>query len=105
MALSTQDGFIIISFSDILFCEAMGNYCRIQLRDQKMHVVSKPLKALTAVLPARDFIRTHQSYLVRFDDIVSIGSAVILSSGKSIPIARSRRQPLGVFLKNKMPTI
>ena len=105
MALSTSEGFVIVRFADILYCQAMSNYCRIHLRTQQSHVVSKPLKHLQSVLPATEFVRTHQSYIVCFDDIICAGHDVKLSDGATVPLSRSRRSALDVFLRNRMPVV
>jgi two-component system LytT family response regulator len=105
MALSTTEGYVIVLFADILYCEAMSNYCRIHLRTQQSQVVSKPLKLLQSVLPSTEFIRTHQSYLVRFDAITCAGRDITLTNGATIPLSRSRRSILGDFLRKRMPIV
>ena len=105
MAISTTEGYVIVQFADILYCEAMSNYCRIQLRTGQSHLVSRTLKHLQSVLPSSEFIRTHQSYLVRFDAITCAGQEIRLTNGKNIPISRSKRNALGVFLRNSMPVV
>ena len=105
MAISTTEGYVIIQYADILYCEAMSNYCRIHLNTSKSHIVSKPLKHLQSVLPSAEFIRTHQSYLVRFDHIVAAGQDVKLSNGSNIPLSRSQRSAFDALLKIRMPIV
>ncbi len=105
MALHLTEGFVIIRFADILYCEAMGNYCRIHLRNQQSHLASRPLKTVFAVLPAAEFIRTHKSYVVRFDEIVMAGAEVKLSNGKMIPVSRNQRNNLDALLRNRLPIV
>ena len=50
MGLNTQKGLIIIRFSDILYCEAMSNYCRLHLRDGSSYMASRTLKHVHACL-------------------------------------------------------
>jgi two-component system LytT family response regulator len=105
MALSTTEGYIIVHFADILYCEAMSNYCRIHLRTQPSLVASRTLKYIQSVLPSTEFIRPHQSYLVRFDEITFAGHEIKMSNGVNIPVSRQHRNTLTTFLRNRMPVV
>ncbi len=60
--IKTSEGKIKISFGDLLFCEAAGNYVTFQLEDQKL-ISRMTFKELESMLPDY-FIKTHRSYLV-----------------------------------------
>lgn len=105
MAISTQEGLVVIRFSDINYCEAMSNYCRIHLREGLPVLASKALKQVMAVLPPGDFVRIHQSYVVRFDGIASAGHEVRLMNGDVLPVSRSQRNALMQLIRNRMPVV
>lgn len=105
LGISTQDGIVIISFADILYCEAMGNYCRIRLHEGKSVTVSKTLKHVSKFLPVSEFIRIHQSYIARFEDIITAHHEVTLSSGDKLPVSRSQRNALLTYLHNHLPIL
>ena len=105
MGLNTQKGLIIIRFSDILYCEAMSNYCRLHLRDGSSYMASRTLKHVHACLPQTEFIRTHQSFVVRIDEVSGIHHELTLRNGKQIPVARSQRTALTKLFLNQLCVI
>ena len=71
-------------FNDILFCEALGDYVKVHLKD-KVLIVTTTMKKLMAELPDHSFIRTHKSYIInksKFEYIegnqIKIGDAMVL---------------------------
>jgi len=105
MAISTQNGLVIVRFADLLYCEAMSNYCKLHLKDGTSVLASKPLKSINSFLPAREFVRVHQSYVVRFDAILTASRNVTLSGGAEIPVSRSRYNYLMNYLRARLPII
>lgn len=60
-----------IPLSDILYIEALGNYVKI-FRKSGGHILTRTnLKAITDLLPDRDFIRIHRSYVIPVSSVVS----------------------------------
>ena len=105
MGVNTQEGLVIIRFEDILYCEAMSNYCRLYLRDGSSLVASRTLKHVFACLPHSAFMRTHQSYVVRIDAITRVHHELMLYNGKKIPVARSQRSVLTEWFRDQLPVI
>lgn len=105
LAVNTQEGLVVVRFRDITYCEAMSNYCRIHLTGGRTLVVSKALKHIARVLPDDQFIRIHQTYLVRYDGIALLGQHVHLSDGKVLPVSRNRRSEVTQRLRLKMPFV
>ncbi|MDN3204389.1 LytR/AlgR family response regulator transcription factor [Algoriphagus sediminis] len=60
--IKTSEGKIKVSFDDLLFCEAAGNYVTFQLVDQKL-ISRMTFKDLENTLPEH-FVKTHRSYLI-----------------------------------------
>ncbi len=85
----------LVPVADVAYVRAAGSYAELVLRDGTIHIHSKSLERLLAVLPAA-FERVHRSYLIRLDEVVRLrvreGSryAVVLASGEEIPVGRTR---------------
>jgi two-component system, LytTR family, response regulator len=97
VALPTVDGLIIIDTRNILYCESENNYTRFFMVDGKNIFVSKTLKKVEAIFKDdHNFFRNHNSFLINLKYIHRYlkgdGGEVILSNGKSLPIARTKKQ-------------
>lgn len=95
------DGFQVLEVADILYCQADDNYTQIYLKNGKI-LVSKTLKYFEEILREYAFARVHKSFLVNVAEIVRYrkgkGGSVVLSSGKEVAVAPSRKkQLLGFF--------
>ena len=97
LTLPQLDGFIVINTDEILYCKADDNYTEIYLADKK-HLVSKTLRYFEQALEAYPFARIHKSYVVNINEIVRYhrgkGGSVVLSNGKEIQVAASRKKDL-----------
>lgn len=60
--IKTSEGQIRVNYSDLLFCEAAGNYVTFQLEQEKL-ISRMTFGELEKLLPSF-FIKTHRSYLV-----------------------------------------
>ncbi len=60
---------VLIPLSDILYIEAMENYCKIFRRKGHYTLSRMNLKAVTELLPESRFIRIHRSFIVPCDNI------------------------------------
>ena len=95
-AIPTLEGLTLINPDDILYVKSDGPYSHFIFTDKRKMVISKTLKEAEEVLPATDFFRIHHSFLVNLKYIQQYirgeGGEVILVTGESIPVARSRKQ-------------
>ncbi len=85
-------------FSDILFCEALGDYVKVHLA-QKTLIVTSTLKGLLESLPVDQFLRTHKSYIInrtKFDYVE--GNQVIMQAHR-VPIGQAYREDVFKTLK------
>jgi len=96
IALTTGDGMIFVSTSDILYCQAESNYTAVVLEGRKKVLVSKVLKDIDEALAGPDFFRIHNSYLINLNKIKKFvrgeGGYVIMEDNATVSISRSRRQ-------------
>ena len=96
IALTTGDGLIFVSTSDILYCEAESNYTAVVLANGKKILVSKVLKEIDEALAGPDFYRIHNSFLININHIKKYvrgdGGYVVMDNDVTVGISRSRRQ-------------
>ena len=79
-----------IELSDILYAESVGNYVSVYTDDKRI-LAYLTMKSLEAQLPADEFIKIHQSYLVNCSKIEAIEGNEVKIEGKSLPISRNYR--------------
>jgi DNA-binding LytR/AlgR family response regulator len=95
LAVHTAEGIFILPHEDIVRCEALGNYCHIHCVSGKKILVSRTLKRLEALLPKADFIRVHQTHLIRLAEIRQVQKEqVCLADQTSLPLSRHHRPEL-----------
>jgi DNA-binding LytR/AlgR family response regulator len=82
----------------ILFVEALADYVTLHTTTGKFTIHST-MKSMESALPQKSFLRTHNSYIIRLDKIVSIEDNCLVIGDKLIPIARSKMKILQERLK------
>lgn len=98
--LKTKEEIFRIKSSDLLYCEADGNYTRIHVLNEKPILLSKTLKKIEELLSRYGFLRVHQSFLVNPKHIKSLHkTTLLLSTGNEIKVSRRKKTELLEFLK------
>jgi two-component system, LytTR family, response regulator len=87
-----------INVTDILYIEALADYAAIHTMTTK-YIVHSTMKSIMDKLPQDDFLRVHNSYIVRLDKISSIEDNTIIINKKFIPVSRPHREQLMSRLK------
>lgn len=84
------DGILkTIDTKRILFIEAVGNYIKIHLEDEKPMLVTQTMKYIGSLLPRDYFTRIHKSYIVKREAITEIKKTEITLSNKMVlPVGR-----------------
>lgn len=82
-----------VSLNDIVYIEAMADYLTVHTGTNK-YVLKSTMKNMMDNLPARDFVRVHNSFIVRIDKISTIDEARVFINKKIIPISRNKRKGL-----------
>ena len=95
IAVPSGNSLILIQLSDIIYIKGEGAYSEIQMRDKTKHLVSRNLKNFEEILlKDRRFIRTHKSYFVNFDEVMSFnksdGGSLQMKNGSSIPVSSEK---------------
>lgn len=103
ITLKTAESIYIINTSDIVFCEADGNYTTFYLLDKRRVTVSRPLGDYEEMIGSDRFIRTHQSYLVNMDHIIRYekgeGTIITVTEDK-VPVSTRKKEQLLQFLNS-----
>lgn len=97
LALPLIGKTIYVSMDDIIYCKSDGNYSEIHLINDQKEVLSKKLKDIESQT-STIFFRVHNSYLVNINYIKefvkSEGLYLVLKTGKTIPVSRTKKNEL-----------
>ena len=89
MFIKTENRFVKVFYSDILFIKGYGDYIKIYLREDQVLLSLQSLNRLETMLPENDFIRVHRSYIIALDKISEIEHKRIKIGKEIIPIGES----------------
>ena len=77
--------FFKVNFSEIIFIESMKDYLKIHTKEHKL-VTHQTISEMEKILPSRQFIRVHKSFIVAIDHIKSVYGNTIEANQATIPI-------------------
>lgn len=90
-----------VFFKDIYYIESVGDYVKIFTSDATLINLNR-LKIIEEQLPANQFIRTHNCFLISINAVKAIkGNTVELLNGTSVPVAVRRKPALFAALQIK----
>ncbi|SNR16248.1 LytR/AlgR family response regulator transcription factor [Tenacibaculum jejuense] len=94
IVLRLQEGYQIIRFDTLMYCQSDKGYTTFYTEDKKSYIASKPIKEFENQLPEELFVRTHQSYVVnlKFIDKYDKTGYAFLKSGAKIPVSTRKRE-------------
>lgn len=97
------DGRLIqLKLSDIFLVEALKEYVKIHT-DAKVYITHQSMASVEEKLPARQFVRSHRSFIVALRHINNIEGNIIRIKKLEIPISRERRdEVIEKFTQGKM---
>ena len=105
VALPTMEGLQLIQIENIIHCESLDNYTTAWLKGGKKILITRSLKDMEEVLEQHSFLRVHRYYLVNLNEIEKYikgeGGYLLMSDGKSIDVARNKKEML---LKKLLPS-
>jgi DNA-binding LytR/AlgR family response regulator len=90
-----------IELNDILYAESVCNYVSVHTATKKI-IAYLTMKSLESQLPASDFIKIHQSYLVNCSKIEAIEGNEIKLSSISLPISRNYRETVMKIIHQRL---
>lgn len=83
---------------EILFIQADGSYCNIQLRDDKM-LISHCMAELFRKIDSKNFVQIHRKYIVNLQHIDSFDASNIYIQEHILPIGDSYKAEVFSLLK------
>jgi two-component system LytT family response regulator len=88
-----------LTFDEILFVEADGEYLKIILADSREILVFKRLKTLLQELPKKLFKQIHRSYIINLSQIDSIDfHEVTFKGNKKVPVGKTFKSTIDEIL-------
>ncbi len=82
-----------LTYQEILYIEALHNYVAIYTIQRKL-VIYTSLKELQEMLPDRNFMRIHKSFIVSLQHISRIEDGKVLIKTAKIPVSRTMKEEL-----------
>jgi two-component system, LytTR family, response regulator len=89
-----------VRYTDVLYIEGMGDYWRIITPGKRIMTLLN-FKKLEEMLPPRQFIRVHKSYIVAVDKIESIERNRIKIADRMIPVSETFRKTFFDFIEKR----
>ena len=86
--LKTEYRMVLINLCDILYIEGKGAYLHV-ITDTTRIMTLLSFKEIESLLPAKQFIRIHKSYLIAINKIDNIERNVVKIANMRIPIGKS----------------
>jgi two-component system LytT family response regulator len=101
LALPTKEGVHFLLPSEIIRCEALGNYTRFFVTSGKSYLISRTLGEYDALLTPQNFIRTHKSHLVnkKFISFIDHDGFAVLKDNTKVEVSRRRKDEVMDALK------
>jgi DNA-binding LytR/AlgR family response regulator len=89
-----------VRYTDVLYIEGMGDYWRIITPGKRIMTLLN-YKKLEEMLPSRQFIRVHKSFIVAVDKIESIERNRIRIADRLIPVSETFRKTFFDFIEKR----
>ena len=101
LALPTKDGVHFLQPQDIVRCEAVGNYTKFFVNNNKTYLISKTLGEYDTLLTPHNFIRTHKSHLVnkKYISFIDHDGFAVLKDSSKVEVSRRRKEDVMAQLK------
>ncbi|MEY3444177.1 MAG: hypothetical protein RLZZ519_2458 [Bacteroidota bacterium] len=94
--VSEADGFSVVRWEEIVYCEAAKNYTIFYFEDGRKIVAARTLGEYESLLGDHGFMRTHKSFLINLSKVSRYingrGGQVAMTDKTLLPVARERKQ-------------
>jgi two-component system, LytTR family, response regulator len=91
--IRSQNSYIKLRFSEVLFVKAMENFIQI-VTDTQKYTVLMPLSNIESQLPPEKFMRVHRSYIINMFNITSVERDTVNIKENSIPLSEQYKEKL-----------
>lgn len=86
--VKVDNKLVRVSFDDVRYVEALGDYVHIVTSQSKL-IVYSTMKAVEEKFPSSRFVRVHRSFIVNFNRIQALEDNSVLVEGKLIPVGQT----------------
>jgi DNA-binding LytR/AlgR family response regulator len=87
-----------VPLDDILFIESLKDYIKV-VTSSKTIITKQSISSIEEVLPQKDFLRIHRSYIVSLCKIESYTNELIEIAKYELPVSRMYRHEVGKILR------
>jgi two-component system LytT family response regulator len=98
IALPEASEIQYVLIDDIILCRSTNSYTTFSIKNTPKITVCKPINEYESILEPYGFLRTHQSYLVNKNRIVSFkkedGGYLLMEGGEQASVSRQRKHLL-----------
>ena len=105
IALPCDEGLILVSFEEIIKCQADRAYCTFHLANGKSVLVSKPMKEFEKLLLSHGFIKVHKSTIVNINYAKKYlrgkGGQLVMSDSSIVYVSARRKEKLMNILRQQ----
>lgn len=85
--------------ADIVYVECLGNYAKIILRDGTASQKLITITELSELLPDKNFLRIHRSFIINLNCITAIQSNQVVIGNIQLPIGKTYKKYVQLCLK------
>ncbi|MEP7143451.1 MAG: LytTR family DNA-binding domain-containing protein [Ferruginibacter sp.] len=98
--IKSNNKFFKVNFSEIIYIEGMKDYLKIHTAEYKL-VTHHTMGEMEKILPAKQFIRVHKSYIVAIAHIRIIYGNCVEMQKETIPIGNIYKDKMMNFINRK----
>jgi DNA-binding LytR/AlgR family response regulator len=88
--IKSDHKIVKVSFEKILYIEGLREYINIQMEERK-NITLMPMRKLQQLLPEKNFIQVHKSFIINIEKIDTIQGNQIQIGKTAIPIGKTYR--------------
>jgi DNA-binding LytR/AlgR family response regulator len=99
--IKSNSKFFKVNFSEVIYIESMKDYLRIHTPEYKL-VTHQTMNDMEKILPAKQFIRVHKSYIVAIARIKSIYGNSVEMENATIPIGINYKEKVMNLIGRKL---
>lgn len=105
LALTCDEGLILVSFDDIIKCQADRAYCTFHLANGKSILVSKSMKEFELLLINNGFVKVHKSTIVNISYAKKYlrgkGGQLVMSDDSIVHVSVRKKEELMLVLRQQ----
>jgi two-component system, LytTR family, response regulator len=92
-----------VEFDDIIWIEALKDYLKIHLRNNKNPLVTRmSMKSIEEQLPVSEFIRIHKSYIISKSAISAVKKTSVFINDMELPVGELYRDGVHAFIGGRL---